>query len=233
MDDSELERQKAMKSAELIKESLQEGKMDDPDFQQKVDDHIKTIDIGNMLGSLSDMMSGLNTEETDRSFRSNIKLNRGSKFSAGYDICSTENVVIAPGRLMQVATGLIINIPQNFVFVLKTKSRHTVNMGMMNMPDGSMVPYSEIKKKYSAEEILEMMEKNKVFSDHSVTVEGGVIDADYDKPIFVSLMNHSKTENFVVRVGDQIAQGIIMKHYTFDEDQYTDEVRKGGFGSTN
>lgn len=232
MDNSELERQKVMKSADLFKESLQEGKMDDPDFQQKVDDHLKTIDIGNMLGSLSNMMSGLGENE-DRSFKSNIQLNRGSKYSAGYDICSTENVVIAPGRLVQVATGLIINIPRDFVFILKTKSRHTVNLGMMNMPDGSMAPYSEIKKMYSAEKILEMMEKNKVFSDHTITVEGGVIDADYDKPIFVSLMNHSKTEPFTVKVGDQIAQGIIMKHYTFDNDNYSEETRTGGFGSTN
>jgi dUTP pyrophosphatase len=170
---------------------------------------------------------------SDRVFTSNIQLNRGSKYSAGYDICSSENVVIAPGRLVQVPTGLIINIPKGFVFVLKTKSRHTVNSGMMNMADGGYIPYSEIKKNYPPQKILEMMGTNRVLSDHVITVEGGVIDADYNEPIFVSVMNHSKTQDFVIKAGDQIAQGILLQHFTFDNDNHSKNERKGGFGSTN
>ena len=184
--------------------------------------------LGELLGQLT--ASG---KQNNDCFRSNIQLNRGSKYSAGYDILSTGHVVIAPGRLVQIPTGLIINITKGFVFVLHTKSRHTINRGMMNMEDGISVPYSELKQKYSPKELLAMMEKNRVFSDHSVTVEGGIIDADYHEPIFVSLFNHSQTEPFVVAPGDAIAQGIILEHHTFANDNFSKEPRTGGFGSTN
>jgi dUTP pyrophosphatase len=64
----------------------------------------------------------------------------------------------------------------------------------------------------------------------------GIIDSDYTNELMVLLYNTSNV-NFVVRHGDRIAQGELMKNldYTIEEcytapSQKTDRV--GGFGST-
>lgn len=64
----------------------------------------------------------------------------------------------------------------------------------------------------------------------------GTIDSDYRDEIKVLLMNHGK-ENFIVRNGDRIAQGVFSKVYRpgyvlVDQDKLNKTQREGGFGST-
>lgn len=65
----------------------------------------------------------------------------------------------------------------------------------------------------------------------------GLVDKDYynnesnEGHIFVKIKNEGD-KDFVVTKGDAIAQGIFMKYLVTDDDE-TDTVRTGGFGSTN
>lgn len=72
-------------------------------------------------------------------------------------------------------------------------------------------------------------------SKHSIDVGAGVIDADYRGPLKVLLFNFSDAD-FVVAVGERVAQLIVERIYTPDVlvvDQLEDSVRgAGGFGST-
>ena len=66
-----------------------------------------------------------------------------------------------------------------------------------------------------------------------------IIDADYannesnDGEIFFQLINLSPMP-IILRKGDKIGQGVIMKYYTVDEDDPTEiKERTGGFGSSD
>ena len=65
----------------------------------------------------------------------------------------------------------------------------------------------------------------------------GVIDSDYynnsnnEGHFSVKLINLGN-EDFVVNIGDKIAQGIFMKYLTVDDEEEIDGERKGGIGST-
>ena len=70
--------------------------------------------------------------------------------------------------------------------------------------------------------------------DH-VTVEGGVVDADYRGPLKVILYNHGETE-YVIRGGARIAQLICQKiiYPQLREVSEMDDTARGssGFGSS-
>ena len=65
----------------------------------------------------------------------------------------------------------------------------------------------------------------------------GVIDSDYynnssnEGHISVKLVNFGK-EDYVVNIGDKIAQGIFMKYLTVDDEEEINSERNGGIGST-
>lgn len=66
----------------------------------------------------------------------------------------------------------------------------------------------------------------------------GIIDSDYydnednEGHIFVQFINLGR-EPHIIKKGDKIAQGIFAKGLVADEDNFNDEERKGGFGSTD
>lgn len=70
-----------------------------------------------------------------------------------------------------------------------------------------------------------------------ITNQVGIIDSDYfenpdnDGHIIVSLRNTTNNDINLVK-GDRIAQGIIFKYQTVDDEDVTNK-RSGGFGSTN
>lgn len=65
----------------------------------------------------------------------------------------------------------------------------------------------------------------------------GVIDSDYfenpdnDGNIGFRLYNFSDND-FVVKAGDKIGQGVFIKYLTVDDEEEVTTLRKGGFGST-
>ena len=66
----------------------------------------------------------------------------------------------------------------------------------------------------------------------------GIIDKDYygnadnDGHIMAAFYN-IKEEDIVIKKGEAIAQLIFQKYLTIDNDITTEEIRKGGFGSTS
>ena len=66
----------------------------------------------------------------------------------------------------------------------------------------------------------------------------GVIDKDYynniknEGHIWVRLENHGEND-FVVKKGDKIVQGIFMNYLTVDNEEEIKNKRSGGFGSTD
>lgn len=74
---------------------------------------------------------------------------------------------------------------------------------------------------------------------HLVLANGiGIIDADYygnidnDGEFMFAYFNISD-EEVVIKKGDVIGQVVFQKFLIADNDQTTNEIRKGGFGSTN
>lgn len=64
----------------------------------------------------------------------------------------------------------------------------------------------------------------------------GWVDSDYannpDNDGNIGLMLHNGGDRpYIIHVGDRIAQGMIVKYYTMDDD-FVDTQREGGFGST-
>ncbi len=65
----------------------------------------------------------------------------------------------------------------------------------------------------------------------------GIIDSDYygnisnDGNFAFRLINMSK-DDYIIKVGDKIGQGIFMKYLLTDDDVVSENVRVGGFGST-
>ena len=66
----------------------------------------------------------------------------------------------------------------------------------------------------------------------------GIIDSDYvlsdnEGHIFIKITNDTKeNKTLTVNKGEAFAQGIIQKYFTVEDDN-TDGIRNGGFGSTN
>lgn len=71
---------------------------------------------------------------------------------------------------------------------------------------------------------------------NGIDVMAGVIDSSYRGEIGVVLFNSDKDKEFVINVGDRIAQLIIEAHYNFDFEDSNElsetDRGSGGFGST-
>ena len=80
--------------------------------------------------------------------------------------------------------------------------------------------------------------RSSLIKEYNVTVEAGLIDADYRGLVYVLLFNHSE-KVFTVRTGDRIAQAVFFEKYfvRFQKVSKQDELGatkrgSGGFGST-
>lgn len=79
---------------------------------------------------------------------------------------------------------------------------------------------------------IQIRPRSGLAAKHGVTVLNatGTIDADYDGPILVILINHGP-KAFVINDGDRIAQAVLAKVERM-ECPVADQERTGGFGST-
>lgn len=130
---------------------------------------------------------------------------RATKGSAGYDFYSPISFSLAPGETIKIPTGIrVILPPDKFLLV---------------------VPRSGLGFKYRLQ------------LDNTV----GVIDSDYSSSdneghIWIKITNDSRSkttanQTLLVCKGQAIAQGIILSYGLTDDDN-TDGIRNGGFGST-
>lgn len=132
-----------------------------------------------------------------------IKLpKRATKYSAGYDIYSICDFELKPRQSILLPTGIKVQLDSDKYLMIVPRS----GQGF----------------------------KFKVQLYNSV----GVVDSDYynnernEGHIWVKLYNDSPEGNTMsIKQGDAICQGIITRYYT-TEDDFSDNIREGGFGST-
>lgn len=136
----------------------------------------------------------------------NINLpERKTKFSAGYDIESAEDIVIPkfiPGmKPTLVKTGIKAYMMDDEVLYLYNRSSNPSKKGLV------------------------------------LANSVGVVDKDYygnpdnDGHIMFAFFN-IKDEDIEIKKGDAIGQGVFAKYLTVDDDS-SEGIRQGGFGSTN
>ena len=134
-----------------------------------------------------------------------IKLpKRATKYSAGYDMYSVRDFTLNPGESIKIPTGIKVKLdPDKFLMV---------------------VPRSGLGFKYGVR----------------LANTVGIIDADYSSSdneghmwikIDYPILNENK-KPMIIKQGDAICQGIILQYFKVDDDE-SDGVRNGGFGSTS
>lgn len=104
-------------------------------------------------------------------------------------------------------------------------------------PHSSLMIWTDVKAHIPSKYML-MLNVRSSMGKYNVRLANtsGWIDSDYrnnldnDGNIGIFLRNDSD-EDFAIHKGDRIAQGMIVKYYTMDDDE-ADAARTGGFGST-
>lgn len=133
-----------------------------------------------------------------------IKLpQRATKYSAGYDIFSVKSFTLGPYETILIPTGIKVQLDCDKFLMV--------------------VPRSGQGFKFKVQ----------------LYNTCGIIDADYydnddnEGHIWVKLYNDSpEGKTLVVRQGDAICQGIILPYFITENDR-SENVRSGGFGSTS
>lgn len=98
---------------------------------------------------------------------------------------------------------------------------------------------SGIRVKLNTNSVLLVMPRSSLGFKYKLKLDNtiGVIDADYfdaknEGHIWFSMTNMSSDKVLSIRAGEAIAQGIIVKYETAEEEKVT-TTREGGIGSTN
>lgn len=133
-----------------------------------------------------------------------VKLpHRATKNSAGYDFYAPFDFELKPNETIKIASGIKVQL-DNDKFL-------------------AIVPRSSLGFKYRLQ------------LDNTV----GIIDSDYynnsgnEGHIFIKITNDTNCGKILkVNKGDAIAQGIILQYFLTDDDD-SNSIREGGFGSTN
>lgn len=107
-------------------------------------------------------------------------------------------------------------------------------------PGESKIFYTGIKACMNSDEVLYLYIRSSMGFNKSVTLVNnvGVIDSDYynninnEGHIQIKLINNGN-EDFIVNIGDKIAQGVFMKYLVVDDETEIKATRIGGIGSTN
>ena len=130
--------------------------------------------------------------------------------SAGFDLCSQEDLIIPPSEYRLIDTGVRI-------------VEHTVS----EKAEINGVSYRVVPE-------LQVRARSGLAAKHGISILNGLgsCDADYRGVIKVNLINHSKTE-FKINKGDRIAQAMCSFVLQLPCVPVKDIERgEGGFGST-
>ena len=127
---------------------------------------------------------------------------RKTKLSAGYDFMAIEDIVINPGEIVKIPTGIKAVFPEDetlLLFVRGSVGYHW-NVRMCN--------------------------------------QVAIIDSDFynnvgnEGHMWFALQNEGD-KTFIIKKGESFGQGIFVKYFTVDDENKIENVRKGGFGSTD
>ena len=97
-----------------------------------------------------------------------------------------------------------------------------------------------VKVKLENDEVLMIVVRSSMGFKYNIRLcnQVGIIDSDYynnssnEGHIWICLQNEGE-EDFSISKGDNICQGIFVKYLTVDNEEDIDNLRNGGFGSTN
>lgn len=97
-----------------------------------------------------------------------------------------------------------------------------------------------VKFTMNEDEMLMLVVRSSMGFKHNIrmTNQVGIFESDYynnennEGHAWISLQNHG-TEDYVVKIGDRIGQGIFINFLTVDDEDTITNIRKGGIGSTN
>ena len=133
-----------------------------------------------------------------------------TKYSAGFDICANEDLILEPSKWSLIKTGL--RIVESF----GAQEVLFGNEKVFCVPEIQIRPRSGLAAKFGI----------------TVLNSPSTIDADYRGEIFINLINHSK-ESFAIKKGDRIAQGVCSMAIQLNSVFVKEKERgSGGFGST-
>lgn len=105
------------------------------------------------------------------------------------------------------------------------------------LPGETVMVWTDVKAVLPARYML-MLNVRSSMGKHLITLANtqGWVDSDYannpDNDGNIGLMLHNGGDRpYIIQAGDRIAQGMIVKYYMMDDD-FADQYREGGFGST-
>ena len=161
----------------------------------------------------------------------NLIPTRKTNGSAGYDFYVAEDIIIPPyyvqlDKMAEYNSPITMGLEEVASKTKELKARPTlVSSGVKCQLDEGL--YLELSTRSSTPLKYWLILANSV----------GIIDSDYynnednEGEIFFQLINLSPW-SIRLKVGDCIGQGFI-KQYDLTDNDFTDKIRKGGFGSTD
>lgn len=108
------------------------------------------------------------------------------------------------------------------------------------VPGESILIPTGIKASLEKDDVLLIIIRSSLGFKYNIRLvnQVGVIDSDYynnesnEGHILIKLKNEGE-QDYLIERGSRIAQGIIVKYNTVDDEEELTEERKGGIGSTN
>ena len=165
------------------------------------------------------------------------KPTKGSKDSAAIDLYAREDVVIGAGETVKVPLGVCIDEKLMYNLTNSYLQREPIINDFDRFKDShylQLEPRSSLRAK-------------------GLIAGTGIIDLDYKDEIMIILLNQSmkkafvplqghqnvgshhmvENDRYIIKKGDKIAQILLKEHKTYLMGIDTDDVRNGGFGSTD
>lgn len=146
---------------------------------------------------------------------------RATSHSAGYDFCASSDICV-PSILKQISEN----------------PKEVEQKESSSMLRSTLVP-TGIKAYMSSDEYLLLANRSSNPMKNQLALPNGVgvVDADYygnvdnEGEIYFQFINYG-LEDYVIRKGDRIGQGIFMPFLKVDMEESPTQSRTGGFGSS-
>lgn len=160
---------------------------------------------------------------------------RSTQNSAGYDIKAAEDIIL-PSFWKSLFQFQLKDLKQ-WIHLSNNDLNHGVTNNQIIKP--TLVP-TGLKVYMQDDEYLQIISRssNPLKRNLMLPNSVGIIDADYynnssnEGHLYIQLINYGMRP-YQIKKGDRIAQGIFSKYLTVDNEVATENVRIGGFGSSD
>lgn len=160
---------------------------------------------------------------------------RQTRLSAGYDLAAAETVVL-PSYWEKLLVYFLKKIGIKTFISDEEGTRNVYDDQIWN---ATLVP-TGLKAYMQEDEYLKIVNRSSGSYRHFTSLPNGIgiIDADYygnpnnEGHIYVQLINYG-IKSRTIKKGERIAQAIFTKYLLMDNDQASQDIRVGGFGSSD